>query len=71
MNGVMWYYIQKTVDGIMTIIDEKIDKISKNVENKLVKKLIKKWIDKRPKKRTFIFSIICIKNIVIALYLIQ
>ena len=43
MNGVVWYYVQKTVDGIMTIIDEKIDKISKNIENKLVKKLIKKW----------------------------
>ena len=34
--------MQKTVDGIMTIIDEKIDEISKNIENKLVKKIIKK-----------------------------
>ena len=42
MNGVVWYYIQKTVDGIMTIIDEKIDKISKNIETRLVKKIIKK-----------------------------
>ena len=42
MNGVVWYYIQKTVDSIMTIIDEKIDEISKNIENKLVKKIIKK-----------------------------
>lgn len=42
MNSVVWYYIQKTVDGIMTIIDEKIDEISKNIENKLVKKIIKK-----------------------------
>lgn len=42
MNSVVWYYIQKTVDGVMSIIDEKIDKISKNVESKLVKKLIKK-----------------------------
>lgn len=42
MNSVVWYYIQKTVDGIVTIIDEKIDEISKNIENKLVKKLIKK-----------------------------
>ena len=42
MNGVMWYYIQKTVDGIITIIDEKLDYISKNIENKLVKKIIKK-----------------------------
>ena len=42
MNGVVWYYIQKTVDGIMTIIDEKIDKISKNIEIRLVKKIIKK-----------------------------
>lgn len=42
MNSVVWYYMQKTVDGIMTIIDEKIDEISKNIENKLVKKLIKK-----------------------------
>lgn len=42
MNSVVWYYIQKTVDGVMSIIDEKIDEISKNVENKLVKKLIKK-----------------------------
>ena len=39
MNSVVWYYIQKTVDGVMSIIDEKI---SKNIENKLVKKLIKK-----------------------------
>ena len=43
MNSVVWYYMQKTVDGVMSIIDEKIDEISKNVENKLVKKLIKKW----------------------------
>lgn len=42
MNSVVWYYIQKTVDGVMSIIDEKIDEISKNVESKLVKKLIKK-----------------------------
>lgn len=42
MNSVVWYYMQKTVDGIMTIIDEKIDEISKNIENKLVKKIIKK-----------------------------
>ena len=42
MNGVIWYYIQKTVDGIMSIIDEKIDKISKNIETRLVKKIIKK-----------------------------
>ena len=42
MNGIVWYYIQKTVDGIVGIIDEKIDEISKNIENKLVKKLIKK-----------------------------
>lgn len=42
MNGIVWYYMQKTVDGIMTIIDEKIDEISKNIENKLVKKIIKK-----------------------------
>lgn len=42
MNGIVWYYIQKTVDGIVNIIDEKIDEISKNIENKLVKKLIKK-----------------------------
>ena len=42
MNGVVWYYIQKTVDGIMTIIDEKIDKISKNIEIRFVKKIIKK-----------------------------
>ena len=42
MNGVVWYYVQKTVDGIMTIIDEKIDKISKNIETRLVKKIIKK-----------------------------
>ena len=42
MNGVVWYYIQKTVDGIMSIIDEKIDKISKNIETRLVKKIIKK-----------------------------
>ena len=42
MNSVVWYYMQKTVDGVMSIIDEKIDEISKNVENKLVKKLIKK-----------------------------
>ena len=42
MNGVIWYYIQKTVDGIMSIIDEKIDKISKNIEIRLVKKIIKK-----------------------------
>lgn len=42
MNSVVWYYIQKTVDGIVTIIDEKIDEISKNVESKIVKKLIKK-----------------------------
>ena len=38
MNSVVWYYMQKTVDGIMTIIDE----ISKNVESKLIKRLIKK-----------------------------
>lgn len=43
MNSVIWYYIQKTVDGVMSIIDEKIDKISKNVESKLIKRLIKKW----------------------------
>ena len=42
MNSVVWYYLQKTVDGIMTIIDEKIDKISKNIEIRLVKKIIKK-----------------------------
>ena len=42
MNSIVWYYIQKTVDGIMAIIDEKIDEISKNIENKLVKKIIKK-----------------------------
>lgn len=42
MNNVVWYYLQKTVDGIMTIIDEKIDKISKNIETRLVKKIIKK-----------------------------
>lgn len=42
MNGVIWYYLQKTVDGIMTVIDEKIDKISKNIETRLVKKIIKK-----------------------------
>lgn len=42
MNSVVWYYMQKTVDGIMTIIDEKIDEISKNIENKIVKKIIKK-----------------------------
>lgn len=42
MNSVVWYYLQKTVDGIMTIIDEKIDKISKNIETRLVKKIIKK-----------------------------
>ena len=42
MNSVVWYYIQKTVDGVMSIIDEKNDEILKNVENKLVKKLIKK-----------------------------
>ena len=42
MNSVVWYYLQKTVDGIMTIIDEKIDEISKNIETRLVKKIIKK-----------------------------
>lgn len=42
MNGVIWYYLQKTVDGVMCFIDEKIDKISKNIETRLVKKIIKK-----------------------------
>lgn len=42
MNGIVWYYIQKTVDGIMTIIDGKIDEISKNIETELIKKIIKK-----------------------------
>lgn len=42
MNGVAWYYLQKTVDNVMGFIDEKIDEISKNIESKIIKRLIKK-----------------------------
>ena len=42
MNGVAWYYLQKTVDNVMGFIDEKIDGIWKKVESIIIKRLIKK-----------------------------
>lgn len=39
MNVVMWYCLQETVDSIMTIVDKQINKISKNIETKLIKKI--------------------------------
>lgn len=39
MNNIMWYCLQETVDSIMTIIDKQINKISKNIETKLIKKI--------------------------------
>lgn len=39
MSVIWWYCLQETVDSIMAIVDKQINKISKNIETKLIKKI--------------------------------